>query len=308
MGGRDMVRALASLWITALPLAAAAQGYFLKPPSLYESMRDMDQMHKLEASRGLRTAERPLEQTFVLPERPGQNQVSWYEFDWHHYDVASPSGGQGGIRLYYYGREREIAERALPVIRAAYLRLVDQFHYTPTKQIPYILYSSSREFQTTNVFQVSESVLGVTSPRDLKMSLPYFGDHELFRQVSTHELVHQFTIQKLLDLAGSDEMSSPIEALPLWFIEGIAEYYSHGGLDPETDMYLRDLVWNPDPERHYEVVSFPEDRLRGYIPTYKLGQARVAFIADVYGKEKIQAYLENAYLLGAGGPAAGGGG
>jgi hypothetical protein len=303
-----MMRALAVLWLAAIPFLASAQGYYLKPPSLYDAMREMDQMHRLSSSRGLRTPERPLEQTFVLPERPGQNQVSWYEFDWRHYDVPSPSGGQGGIRLYFYGRERAVAERALPVIRAAYLRLVDQFHYTPTKQIPYILYSSSREFQTTNVFQVSESVLGVTSPRDLKMSLPYFGDHELFRQVSTHELVHQFTIQKLLDLAGADEMSSPIEALPLWFIEGIAEYYSKGGLDPEADTYLRDLVWNPDPERHYEIVSFPEDRFRGYIPTYKLGQARVAFIADVYGKEKIQAYLENAFLLGAGGGGYGGGG
>jgi len=219
-----MRRALVVLWLAALPVGAAAQGYFLRPPSLYDAMRDMDRMQDRATARGLSSRdERPLEQTFILPERPGQNQVSWYEFDWHHYDVPSPSGGQGGIRLYFYGREREVAERALPIIRASYLRLVDQFHYTPTKQIPYILYSSQREFQTTNVFQVSESVLGVTSPRDLKMSLPYFGDHELFREVSTHELVHQFTIQKLLDLAGAEEMSSPIEAMQLWFIEGIAE-------------------------------------------------------------------------------------
>ncbi|HEX8908798.1 MAG TPA: hypothetical protein VF805_06320, partial [Anaeromyxobacteraceae bacterium] len=145
-----------------------------------------------------------------------------------------------------------------------------------------------------------ESVLGVTSPRDLKMSLPYFGNHELFREVSTHELAHQFTIQKLLDLSGAEDVASPVEALPLWFIEGIAEYYAKGGIDPETDFYLRDLVWNPDPERHYQVVGFVDDRYRGYIPTYKLGQARIAFIAEVYGKEKVQSYLENATLLGGG--------
>jgi hypothetical protein len=301
-----MTRCIAVAWLVAVPLAATAQPYSLTPPSIGDALRNMDHLRAARGEHGGSSGSE-LEQTFVLPERPGQNQVSWYEFDWRHYDIPSPSGGQGGIRLYFYARERAVAERALPVIRNSYLRLVDQFHYTPTRQIPYILYSSHREFQTTNVFQVSESVLGVTSPRDLKMSLPYFGNHELFREVSTHELVHQFHIQKMLDLAGGEEMSSAIEALPLWFTEGIAEYYSKGGLDPEADLYLRDLVWNPDQERHYEVISFPEDRYRGYIPTYKLGQARVAFIAEVYGKEKIQAYIENAYLLVADGGGAGAG-
>ncbi len=299
-GVHRMKWGLAVLWLVAVPVGAAAQPFFA-PPTIGEAIRSMDRLREVQARRGLADPrQRDLQQTFVLPERPGQNLVSWYDFQWQHYDVPSPSGGQGGIRLYFYRREREVAERALPAIRDAYLRLVDQFHYTPTKQIPYILYSSQREFQTTNVFQVGESVLGVTSPRDLKMSLPYFGNHEFFREVSTHELVHQFHIQKMLDLAGGDEANSAIDLLPLWFTEGIAEYYSKGGLDPEADLYLRDLVWNPDPEHRYEVVAFQEDRLRGYIPTYKLGQARITFIADVYGKEKIQAFIENAYLLGSG--------
>ena len=129
------------------------------------------------------------------------------------------------------------------------------------------------------------------------MSVPYFGDHSRFIEVSTHEMVHQFTIQKLLEAAGAQDISSPIMYLPLWFIEGIAEYYSKGGIDTETDHYLRDLVWNPEPRKGYDVLPFAEDRLRGYIPTYKLGQARIAFIADTYGKEKVQAFLENAFLL-----------
>ena len=213
--------------------------------------------------------------------------------------VPSPAGGPGGIRLYFYERERPIAERALPSIRSSYLRLVDQFHYSPTKRIPYILYRSHREFLATNVFQITEGTLGVTSPENLQMSLPYFGDHERFREVSTHEMVHQFMIQKLNDLASSEGMDTPVINLPLWFIEGIAEYYTKGGLDPEADLYLRDLVWNPNPEERYEILPFGEDRYRGYIPTYKLGQARVTFIADVYGKEKIQAFLENSHLVGA---------
>ncbi|MBI5067860.1 MAG: PD40 domain-containing protein [Deltaproteobacteria bacterium] len=287
--------------VLALLLAAsgpaAAQPLLPAPPDVGQALREMDRQ---------RARRQGLEQNYVLPERPGQNQVSWYDFEWQHFDVPSPSGGKGGIRLYFYRRERAIAERALPAIRATFLKLVEQFHYSPTKQIPYFLYSSQREFQTTNIFQVGESVLGVTSPRDLKMSLPYFGDHEKFREVSTHEMVHQFTIQKLLDIAGADQLDF-LDNLPLWFIEGIAEYYTKDGLDAETDMYLRDLVWNPDPERGYMMIPFVEDRARGYIPTYKIGQARVAFIAETYGGEKVQELLESAYAPSATAGQSGGG-
>jgi hypothetical protein len=242
-----------------------------------------------------------LDQEFVLPQRPGQNQVAWYDFRWRTLDVPAPGGGKGGLRLYYYASEIESARRALPAIQSAYVRLVEDFHYAPTKRIPYILYATQRELQTTNVFQVTESVLGVTSPEDLKMTVPYFGDHARFLEVSTHEMVHQFTIQKLGDIGPEDPTTPTIFLLPLWFIEGIAEYYTKGGIDPETDLFLRDLVWNPDPARGYEVVAFSDDRHRGFVPTYKLGQARIAFVAETYGREKIQAFLESAYLVSDGG-------
>lgn len=271
------------------PLAASAGGLALSAPSFGDTLRTMDALSSRQ--------EKPLDQVFVLPQRPGQNQVAWYDFDWQYIDVPAPGGGPGGIRLYYYKNEVAQAQRALPAIQSAFARLVDQFHYSPTKQIPYILFATQREFQTQNVFQVTESVLGVTSPEDLKMSVPYFGDHAKFSEVSTHEMVHQFTIQKLREAAGAQDVSSPIMFLPLWFIEGIAEYYSKGGIDTETDLYLRDLVWNPDPRKGYDILPFGEDRIRGYIPTYKVGQARIAFIAETYGKEKIQGFLENAFLL-----------
>lgn len=303
--GPALALALSAAALALAPRGAAAQTFSLGRPSLGDALRTIDRLHLAHRAREGR---RELDQTVVFPEHPGQNQVAWYGFDWHHLDVPSPSGGEGGIRLYFYARERQVAERALPALRAAYLRLVDQFHYTPTRQIPFILYGSAREFQATNVFRVTESVQGVTSPRDLKMSLPYFGHHEQFRHVATHELVHQFTIQKLMDLDGDSGFDAGLDLLPLWFIEGIAEWYSLGGLDPESEVFLRDVVWNPDPSQHYEVPSFADDRYRGYIPTYKLGQARIAFIAETYGKDRIQAFLEAASTLRASGPGAAAGG
>ena len=288
------MKKVAAALALVLPLAAAAQTFAGRPPGFGDEFRAMDTLRLR-----LRNPIGPLEQAIVIPERPGQNQVAWYDFDWQYVDVPAPGGGKGELRLYYYRNESAQARRALPAIQSAFARLVDQFHYNPTKRIPYILYATQREFQAQNVFQVSESVLGVTSPEDLKMAVPYFGDHSKFVEVSTHEMVHQFQIQKLRDSAG-DNYSSAMEFLPLWFIEGMAEYYSKGGIDSETDLYLRDLVWNPDPPKFYEIPAFADDRVKGYIQTYKLGQARLAFIADTYGAEKIQSFLENAYLLGDG--------
>jgi hypothetical protein len=295
------MRSLLAALLCLSPLGVGAQQELtLRAPSIGDALRTMDSL----ASR----PKKPLSQSFVLPERPGQNQVAWYGFDWEFVDIPAPGGGAGGIRLFYYRNELAQARRAFPAIQSAYARLVDQFHYSPTKRIPYILFATQREFQTQNVFAVSEGTLGVTSTLDLKMSVPYFGDHAKFVEVSTHEMVHQFTIQKLNQAAGDDERSAALHMLPLWFIEGIAEFYSKGGIDTETDLYLRDLVWNPDPRKGYDVLPFAEDRIQGYIPTYKLGQARIAFIADVYGKEKIQGFLENAFLLSEGDRQGGGGG
>jgi len=294
-GYPSRMRRLAVLLALAAPLAAAPQGVAPGAPSLGEAVSAAE---RLAGRRG------GLEQDFVLPQRPGQNQVAWYDFRWRALDVPAPGGGKGGIRLYFYASELESARRALPAIQSAYVRLVADFHYAPSKRIPYILYATQRELQTTNVFQVTESVLGVTSPQDLKMTVPYFGDHGRFLEVSTHELVHQFTIQKLEEIGPEDASTPTVFLLPLWFIEGIAEFYTKGGIDPDTDLFLRDLVWNPDPAKGYEVVAFADDRRRGYIPTYKLGQARIAFIAETYGREKIQAFLDDAHLVndGGGGP------
>jgi hypothetical protein len=293
-----MRRLTVAVLALAAPLTASPQGAGPRAPTLGEAVANAERL--VERREGL-------DQEFVLPQRPGQNQVAWYDFRWRTLDVPAPGDGKGGLRLYFYASELESARRALPAIQAAYVRLVEDFHYAPSKRIPYILYATQRELQATNVFQVTESVLGVTSPQDLKMTVPYFGDHGRFLEVSTHELVHQFTIQKLEETGPEDPATPTIFTLPLWFIEGIAEYYTKGGIDPETDLFLRDLVWNPDPPRGYEVVAFADDRRRGFVPTYKLGQARVAFVAETWGREKIQAFLENAYLVadGSGSPSSG---
>ena len=199
----------------------------------------------------------------------------------------------GGVRLYFYEREREIAGRAAASIAQGYDYLAEQFDFVTRRTFPYFLYSSYHDFLQTNLFPVQEGVLGVTATRGaLEMTLPYFGDHQMFDHISIHELAHQFTIQKVRTRAR--EMGAhgdPLGRIPLWFIEGIAEYYALGGLDPETEMIVRDLALNSSPQEGYALPNFFEDRVRGFLWTYKLGQARVAFLEEVYGEGTIQRIL-----------------
>jgi WD40-like Beta Propeller Repeat len=204
----------------------------------------------------------------------------------------------GGVRLFFYEREREVAERAAALIVHSYVYLVGQFNYVPTETFPYILYSSYQEFLQTNLFPLQEGTLGVTSPVDLKLTLPYFGDHKLFEEVSAHEMAHQFTIQKVRTASEkSGVWGEPLGAMPLWFIEGLAEYYAKRGVDPEADMLVRDLVVNPDPEIGYVLLDFYEDRPWSVLWTYKMGQVRCAFLEETYGRGIIQKILEESPRL-----------
>ncbi|HTM22788.1 MAG TPA: hypothetical protein VL172_19835 [Kofleriaceae bacterium] len=212
-------------------------------------------------------------------------------------DAKATKAKSGGIRLYFYESERDTAERAAASIVATYHKLSQRFRYTPNRTVPYFLYDSYVEFLQTNLFAVEEGVLGVTSSRGLEMSLPYFGDHRFFEEVSTHEFSHQFTFQKEAQIAAAAKaQSDPLDHFPLWFVEGLAEYYAHDGLDAESEAMIRDLILDPDPKGGYVFTDFFSDDY-GYITTYKLGQARCTFLQDTYGKWFIQRMLEEAPLM-----------
>ncbi|MFY0569559.1 tolB protein precursor protein [Archangium lansingense] len=205
----------------------------------------------------------------------------------------------GGVRFYFYESERNVAQYAAPQLEEAYRYLVDRFQFVPTQTFPYILYSSYQEFLQTNVFAVSEGTLGVTSTQgNLELALPYLGDHRLFGEISSHEMAHQFTIQKVRFLAEQAKVAGdPLNAIPLWFIEGLAEFYAKGGLDPEGEMMVRDLLINPDLMRGYAFLDFWSPGPYGFLWIYKVGQARCQFLEETYGKGFIQKVIDNSPKL-----------
>lgn len=236
-------------------------------------------------------------QVWVSPRRPGQSIVRNTAQKWQTIDllVGEEINGEkaGGLRLYFYETERETAERATANIEAAYRALATSFAFVPKKRFDYVLYATYQEFLRTNLFPVQEGVLGVTATQGLHMAIPYFGDHQTYLHTSTHELAHEFTIQKVRSAAKKASVwRDPLDAMPLWFVEGLAEYMALGPIDGESAMRVRDLVTNPDLYIGHGLLEFWDDWPGYVLWTYQGGHARLTFLEETYGKGTIKKILD----------------
>lgn len=245
-------------------------------------------------------------QSIIYPRHAGKPDPRWKDFEWHYADRSTPSAtGETRYRLFFYDVDSSAdspaalhdrfwpAEFAIPKIDSQISALSSEFNYNPTKSFSYLLFSSYREFQQANIFSISEGVQGITSTIEPTMAIPYWGEYETFRHISAHEMVHQFQVQKMNDLSGQTAENSQF-LIPLWFIEGMAEYYSLGGIDPETRQHVRDLSWYPEKDRDYTVGKFFEAGVMDFAHVYKLGQVKIGFIEKSFGKGSAQRILETA--------------
>ncbi len=238
------------------------------------------------------------QETYVYPKKAGQRKVQWRLFDWNYIDYPEDEEEKGGIRFYYYDSESEVVKPAVMALYEIYDEFKDLFNVVPLRFVPFFLYSSHLEFEQTNIFRISEGVLGVTSPSNLKLSLPYYGQFSRYREICAHEMVHVFTIIKADQIAHkTGTKQSPLYKLPLWFIEGMAEFYSKRGLDAETLMYIRDIVYHENPKKNHELPDFFDEGPYDFVRIYKLGQAQLAFMTEKYGANFPQLLLEKSYLL-----------
>ncbi len=213
----------------------------------------------------------------------GKNKVQYTYFKWQYLATEH-------FNIYYNQNGRLVADFAAEVAEDAYMKLVRGFRYSVPTQDPItmITYKSHNDFTQTNVTseQPEEGVGGFTEFLKVRAVVPFEGDHEKFRHVIHHELTHVIML-KLLYGEGFGAIISGISQsnLPLWFTEGLAEYQSRGGLDRETEMFLRDAVVNDLIPEIYEL-----DEL-GYLGLYKCGQSILYYIANRYGDEKIAEIL-----------------
>jgi Tol biopolymer transport system component len=97
------------------------------------------------------------------------------------------------------------------------------------------------------------------------------------------------------DIARSDPQQPTgmsIERLPLWFIEGLAEYLSLGHVDPHTAMWIRDAARSEDKLPAIRQLGDPN-----YFP-YRWGQAFWSYVAGRWGDGSIRSIFDEALETG----------
>lgn len=213
----------------------------------------------------------------------GRNKIQYDDFRWNilkteHYDV------------YFYPEMRELAEIGAAMAEDAYTRLESKLNHNITRRIPLIFYSNHIHFQQTNTIPnfISEGVGGFFEFIKGRVVIPSTGSIHDFKHVINHEMVHVFTRSKL-GRGYKDRRRTLFAGAPLWFTEGIAEYWSEGW-DSQAEMFIRDAMLSG-----YLVPVSQMDRIYGTFLMYKEGQAICRFIAENFGEEKLLLLLENAW-------------
>ena len=217
----------------------------------------------------------------------GRNKVQYRAFDFQiikteHFDV------------YYYAQEREAAVDAARMVERSYGRLSRVLQHEFRERKPVLVYASHTDFQQTNALTgaLDESTGGVTESLKSRIILPFTGSYADFDHVLTHELVHGFQYDVLFRRGPVAEANPFMVRLPLWFMEGMAEYLSIGRIDALTHAWLRDAVLNGY-MRDIKEMSERDDYL-----SYRFGQSLWAYIGEKWGDEVIGILLQKATRLG----------
>lgn len=207
----------------------------------------------------------------------GRNKVQYRKFDFKimktkHFDI------------YYYQQDVEVVKEAALMAERWYSRLSRIFNHELKGRQPLILYSSSPEFQQTTVIPeiMGEGTGGVTESLKRRIVLPYGVSLAETEHVIGHELVHAFQY----DIAGqghSDQAryTGAELRLPLFLVEGLAEYLSIGPVDAETSMWMRDAWKRKDLPSIKKLENYYK-----YFP-YRYGHAVWAYIGGRWGDEMI---------------------
>jgi Tol biopolymer transport system component len=175
--------------------------------------------------------------------------------------------------IYYAREDANAAALAARMAERWHARLTAALQHTLRGRQPIVLYGSHRRFEQTNVHSgfIDESTGGFTDSRKRRIVLPFAASLADTDHVLGHEIVHAFQF----DIA--DEYHSPL-GLPLWFVEGMAEYLTLGAGDPQTAMWMRDAV------QHGPLPSIKELSSARYFP-YRWGAALWAHLVERFGAD-----------------------
>ena len=205
----------------------------------------------------------------------GRNKVQYERFDFKvlatdHFDI------------YYYPEEEAAVRLAARMAERWHARLTKLLQHELSGRQPLILYAAHPHFQQTNILgDIGEGTGGVTESNRRRVILPFAGGLAETDHVLGHELVHAFQYDMASQVDINGRPTGPgLQALPLWFIEGMAEYLSLGPIDSNTAMWVRDAAAR-DKMPSIDKLDDPD-----FFP-YRYGHAFWAYVAGRWGDRAV---------------------
>ena len=204
----------------------------------------------------------------------GKNKVQYEDFDWKFIQTVN-------FDVYYNNGSKYLADFTARACEKSLTAIQKTLNHRMSSRVIVIVYDAHNDFQQTNVIMqfMPEGVGGVTELFKNRVVVPFQGNWSVLDHVIHHELVHAV----LNDMFYGGTFQSAISSsggfrIPLWMNEGFAEYQSIGGMNTETDMFMRDLTLSENLP--------PLERLDGYL-AYRGGQTFYNYVAETYGKERV---------------------
>ncbi len=204
----------------------------------------------------------------------GQNKVQYRRYEWR--SITSDH-----FEIYFYTGLDSLARRTLDLAEKTNAMLSVRMGHTLGRRVPIILYGSHNDFAQTNVTPelIDAGTGGFTEVLRNRVVLPFTGSYEDLRHVVVHELTHAYMFDMLYGGSAASLIARQgFFSVPLWFAEGLAEYYSLG-MESNAEMFLRDG----------SVAGYlaPLQYAGGYL-VYKQGQSALAYLVDRHGEDRLR--------------------
>ncbi len=215
----------------------------------------------------------------------GQNKVRYKNLKFKVYKTPH-------FEIYYYIKNDSTIKRFAQESELWYTLHQQVFRDTFRKANPIILYADHPDFQQTTAIdgEIGVGTGGVTEGLKNRVVMPIMETNQTTRHVIGHELVHAFQYHALLSRDSAQYEN--INNLPLWMIEGMAEYLSIGKKDAYTAMWMRDAYLNKNIPTIRELTETNK-----FFP-YRYGEAFWSFVGSTYGDTVIVPFFKNTARFG----------
>lgn len=202
----------------------------------------------------------------------GQNKMRYKKLDFKVYETPH-------FNIYYYLKNDSMVNWLAKESEVWYELHQQVFQDTFLRKNPIIFYNNHPDFQQTTTIsgEIGVGVGGVTEAFKQRVVMPVMQINQQTRHVLGHELVHAFQYRILMEGTDSTRLES-IGNIPLWMVEGMAEYFSIGKKDAFTAMWMRDAYANNDIPSLRQLT----EQSYNYFP-YRYGQAFWSYIGSTYG-------------------------